>query len=162
MAFANTINGSDVTGTHLLTLFYRGAELPQSIFGDFLSIPATLTQLSPVSYIEANNILGPGADRGFGQLFGASAFNGGVDQYMNAFRRWNEYTFAVKDSLFGTVLAFTPIIDHQILVGRAKGGNLMDPPRGNYAAVQVQSQMTSGVLFPSSTLLSSRQRFLDQ
>ncbi|KIM38580.1 hypothetical protein M413DRAFT_447790 [Hebeloma cylindrosporum] len=162
MAFTSGINGSVVTGSHILTLFYRDAELPQSICGDFLSIPATYTQLSAVSYIEANNILGPGADRGFGQLFGASAFNGGVDQYMNAFRRWNEHTFAVKESLSGTVLAFTPIIDHQISVGRANGGNLMDPPGGNYAAVQVQSQMKSGVLFPSSTLLSSRQRFLDQ
>lgn len=162
MAFASTINGSNVTPTHILTLFYRGAELPQSIFGDFLSIPATFTQLSPVSYIEANNILGPGADRGFGQLFGASAFNGGVDQYMNAFRLWNEYTFAAKGSLSGTVLAFTPIIDHQTLIGRANGGNLMDPPRGNYAAVQVHSQTKSGVLIPSSTLLSTRQRLLDQ
>ena len=162
MVFTNAINGSDITGSHILTLFYRGAELPQSIFGEFLSIPATFTQLSPVSYIEANSILGPGADRGFGQLFGASAFNGGVDQYMNAFRQWNEYTLAVKDSLFGAVLAFTPIIDHQILVGRGNGGNLMDPPRGNYAAVQIQSQMTSGAFDPPSPLLSARQRLLDQ
>jgi len=162
MAFTNSINGSDVTPNHILTLFYRGAELPQSIFGDFLSIPAMFTQLSPVSYIEANNVLGPGADRGFGQLFGASAFNGGVDQYMNAFRHWNEYISTAKDSLSGTVLAFTPVTDHQTLVGRDKGGNLMDPPRGNYALVQVQSQMKSGVSSPSSTLLSSRQRFLDQ
>jgi len=162
MVFTNVINGSDVTASHILTLFYRGAELPQSIFGDFLSIPTTFAQLSPVSYIEANNILGPGADQGFGQLFGGSAFNGGVDQYMNALRQWNEYTFTVKDALSGTVLAFTPIIDHQILMGQANGGNLMDPPRGNYGHVHFHSQMEKGVFDPPSTLLSARQRLLDQ
>jgi len=162
MIFTNVINGSDVTASHILTLFYRGAELPQSIFGDFLSIPTTFTQLSPVSYIEANNVLGPGADQGFGQLFAGSAFNGGVDQYMNAFRQWNEYTLTAKEVLFGTVLAFTPILDHQILVGQANGGNLMDPPRGNYAHVHSQSQTEKGVFNPPTTLLSARQRLLDQ
>ena len=162
MIFTNVINGSDVIASHTLTLFYRGAELPQSIFGDFLSIPTTFTQLSPVSYIEANNVLGPGADHGFGQLFGGSAFNGGVDQYMNAFRQWNEYIFTGKDALSGTALAFTPILDHQILMGQANGGNLMDPPRGNYAQVHFLSQMEKGVFDPPSTLLSARQRLIDQ
>ena len=162
MVFTNAINGSDVTATHMLSLFYRGAELPQSIFGDFLSIPAIFTQLSPVSYIEADNVLGSGADKGFGQLFGASAFNGGVDQYMNALRQWNEYTFTAKDALSGTVLGFTPIMDHQILMGQASGGNLMDPPRGNYAHVHFQSQMKKGVLDPPSALLSARQRLINQ
>jgi len=157
MAFSNVINGSDINPTHILTLFYNGPSLPQSIFGDFLSIPAMVSQLSPVSYLEANNVLGAGADRGFGQLFGASAFNGTVDQYLNAFRMWNQYTSTIKGSLFGTVLAFTPILQSQILAGRARGSNIMDPPLGNYAAVQVQTQMQSGLTLISNLLQEARQ-----
>ncbi|KAF8960802.1 hypothetical protein BDZ97DRAFT_1921875 [Flammula alnicola] len=163
MAFTNSVNGSDVTSSHILTLFYRGSSLPTSVFGDFLSIPATFTQLGPVSYVDANNVLGSGANRGFGQLFGASAFKGGVvDQYMNAFKAWNEYTLAIQDALFATVLAFTPIIDAQILAGQANGGNLMDPPRGNYAAVQVQSQMLMGVPTIPSFVETARQTLFSQ
>ncbi|KAF8154432.1 hypothetical protein B0H34DRAFT_660706 [Crassisporium funariophilum] len=164
MAFTNSVNGSEVTGSHIVTLFYRGSELPKSIFGDFLSIPATFTQLSAVSYIEANNVLGAGADRGFGQLFGASAFNAtvGVSHYMDAFRRWNEVTSAMTDTLSATVLALTPILDSQILAGRAKGSNIMDPPRGNYAAVQVQSQMANGQFTLAPHIETARQLLLQQ
>ena len=146
MAFTNTLNGTEIVGSHILTLFYHGSSLPPSIFGEFLSIPSTFSELGPVSYIDANSILGSGATRGFGQLFGASAFQGGVvAQYANAFNAWTEYTQTIKTAVFGTVLAFIPIIDAQTLAGQANGGNLMDPPRGNYAAVQIQSQMAMGV-----------------
>jgi len=157
MAFSNTVNGSVISPSHILTLFYNGPSLPQSIFGDFLSIPASFTQLSPVSYVDANNVLGSGAGRGFGQLFGASAFNGGVDQYMNALQRWNEYTSTIQSSLSGAVLAFTPILRSQVLAGRARGSNIMDPPLENYAAVQVQSQMQSGLLSIPSQVEAARQ-----
>ncbi|KAH9476278.1 putative FAD-linked oxidoreductase [Psilocybe cubensis] len=157
MAFSSTINGTDIVPSHILTLFFRGSALPPAIFGEFLSIPSTFQQLSAVSYLEANNILGDGSDRGFGQLFGASVFNGTVDQYMNAFRAWSEYTASIKDSLFGTVLAFTPIQKSQILAGRARGSNIMDPPLENYAAVQIQTQTQSGLLRLSAEVDSARQ-----
>lgn len=163
MAFTNSVNGSEITPSHILTLFYHGSSLPTSIFGDFLSIPSTFSQIGPVSYIDANNILGAGADRGFGQLFGASAFKGGVvEQYPNAFRAWTEYTNSIQSALFATVLAFTPIIDAQILAGQANGGNLMDPPRGNYAAVQIQSQMLAGVPTLPSFVQTARNTLFSQ
>ncbi|KAF8180623.1 hypothetical protein BJ912DRAFT_980935 [Pholiota molesta] len=163
MAFTNTVNGSEITASHILTLFYHGSSLPTSIFGDFLSIPSTVSQLGPVSYVDANNILGAGADRGFGQLFGASAFKDGVvEQYANAFRSWNEYTETIQSALFGTVLAFTPIIDAQILAGRANGGNPMDPPRGNYAAVEILSQMSAGVPTLPSFVQTARNTLFSQ
>ncbi|CAA7257492.1 unnamed protein product [Cyclocybe aegerita] len=98
MVFGYTANGTEVTPIHLLSLFYHGSALPEPIFGDFLSIPATLTQLSPVSYVEANSLLGPGADRGFGHLFGASAFNNsvGVETYFTSFREFSDYTLKSK------------------------------------------------------------------
>ncbi|KAF8900716.1 hypothetical protein CPB84DRAFT_1680358 [Gymnopilus junonius] len=160
MAFSATINGTVISPSHILTLFYNGTSLPQNIFGDFLSIPSTFTQLGAMSYVEANSILGSGGTRGFGQLFGASAFNGSVDQYMNAFSQWNKYTSTISGALSGTVLAFTPIQKSQIQAGRARGSNIMDPPLTNYAAVQIQSQFAAGLLDISPAVEAARQTLL--
>src|SRR4051812_3432657 len=110
MVFSNVVNETAITPSHALTLFYHGSTLPQSIFGDFLSIPSTLSQLSALSWTEVNSILGDGADRGFGQLFGASVLSStaGIEPYLAAFRQWNQYTSDIKDSLTGDILAFTP------------------------------------------------------
>jgi len=162
MAFSNSINGTEITSSHILTLFYRGASLPPAIFGEFLEIPSTTKEISSLSYVDANNVLGAGADRGFGQLFGASAFNGTVDQYRNAFRRWNEYTETIKGSLFATVLAFTPIQKSQVKAGRMRGSNIMDPPLGSYAAVQIQTQMQSGLLTISDQVQAARQKLFQR
>ncbi|KAF9481751.1 FAD-binding domain-containing protein [Pholiota conissans] len=162
MAFTNSVNGSEINSSHILTLFYHGSSLP-NIFGDFLSIPSSFSQIGPVSYMDANSILGAGGDRGFGQLFGASAFKGGVvEQYANAFRAWTDYTNTIESALFATVLAFTPIIDAQTLAGRANGGNLMDPPRGNYAAVQIQTQMLAGVATVPTFVTTARNKLFSR
>ncbi|KDR71083.1 hypothetical protein GALMADRAFT_229731 [Galerina marginata CBS 339.88] len=141
----NTPNGTEIIAILQLTLIYHGTSLPPSIFGDFLSIPATSTQLSPLSYIDTNSLLGSGAARGFGQRFGASAFSGPVDQYLNAFRVFNQFTLAVQSTMFLTVLAFTPILQSQVLAGRARGSNIFDPPAQNYAAVQFAISTQPGI-----------------
>ena len=164
VGFSNTMNVSDFTASHFLVLFYRGPELPPKIFKDFLEIPAVFSQLSPMSYLEANNILGSGDNRGFGQLFLASALNStaGVGEYLNAFRYFNDYASRIKGSLYGTVLAFTPILDSQILAGRKNGGNVIDPPRGNYVAIQVQTQIASGLLTTPPIVQAARKLLLHQ
>ncbi|KAF8800052.1 FAD-binding domain-containing protein [Phlegmacium glaucopus] len=166
VGFANLVNASSgvVTTSHFSVLFYHGSELPSAIFQDFLSIPAEFGQLSPMSYLEANNVLGSGSNRGFGELFFASAFNSsaGVGEYMSAFRHVNDYVSSINKSVFGTVLAFTPILDSQILAGREKGGNVIDPPRGNYVAIQVQTQFPSGVLTLSPKVKAARKLLQDQ
>ena len=164
MVFANTVNGTAVTAGHILTLFYHGSSLPTSIFGDFISIPSTFQQLSPVSYIEAMGILGAGADRGFGQLFGASAISGsaGIGTYLETFRQWTEYVNQVKGSSSGVVLAFTPIPRSQIVAGRNKGGNIMDPPLENYAAVQVHTQTALGLQNLPDSVWTARKTLFKQ
>ncbi|KAF9524908.1 hypothetical protein CPB83DRAFT_860445 [Crepidotus variabilis] len=173
MAFSNVVNGpgprsvQDPTPAigpmHILTLFYHGTSLPSNIFGDFLAIPSVTKQLGAVSYIDAQNILGNGGDRGYGQLFGASVLQGGagLDQYQAAFRLWSNYTSTVRSNSYATVLAFTPIQVSQIQAGRDKGGNLMDPPLSNYAAVQIQTQMTKG-LKDSSGIQGPRQQLFKE
>lgn len=101
--------------------------------------------LGPASYAEVVNSLGSGADRGSGQLFGASAFGGDVTQYVNAFDHWTNYSTTFQESTNGTVLAFTPILNTQIRAGRRRGSNAIDPPLGGYAAVQMQTQFPAGV-----------------
>ncbi|KDR73986.1 hypothetical protein GALMADRAFT_269502 [Galerina marginata CBS 339.88] len=145
ISFVNTLNGTEILPIHLLTLLYHGTSLPPSIFGDFLSIPSLSGQTSPLSYIDTNNLIAGGGDRGFGQRFGASAFSGDVDQYTNALRVFNEFTVAVQSSMSLTVLAFTPILQSQILAGRARGSNIFDPPVRNYAAIEFQIQARAGL-----------------
>ncbi|KAF9044202.1 hypothetical protein BJ165DRAFT_1528763 [Panaeolus papilionaceus] len=164
MAFTATTNGTDITASHILTLFYHGASLPQHIFGDFLSIPSTFSQLSAVSYLEANSILGDGADRGFGQLFGGSAFKAdvGIDAYRKAFSDWSVLVETIRDSISGIVLAFTPILDSTILAGKLRGSNIIDPPRGNYVTLQLQTQFQASLLAQSPQVNAARQTFLSR
>ncbi|PPR04192.1 hypothetical protein CVT24_010740 [Panaeolus cyanescens] len=162
MAFTATTNDTDITASHILTLFYHGNSLPEHIFGDFLSIPSLFSQLSAVSYLEVNSILGDGADRGYGQLFGGSAFKAdvGIDAYRKAFADWNVLVETIRDSISGIVLAFTPIPDSAISVGKMRGSNIIDPPRGNYATLQVQTQFNAGITVQSPQVNAARQTFL--
>lgn len=145
-----------------MTIFYRGTELPPAIFGEFLAIPAIFSELVPLSYIEVASILGAGNERLHGQTFGASAFNGPASQYVDAFRKWNNYTQSVKDIINGTALAFTPIPHSQILAGRLRGGNAIAPPDGPYAAVQVQTQFPLGVTAISPVISAAHTLLLNQ
>ncbi|TFK32381.1 hypothetical protein BDQ12DRAFT_707669 [Crucibulum laeve] len=146
VVLANVVVDSVLTASHVVTMFYRGSTLPSSIFGEFLSIPSTVQLLGPKSYIEVASSLGDGADRGILSLFGASARKGGPEQFLDAFRHWTNYTIAVQGSVNTSIMAFTPILDTQIVASRASGGNVINPPRGSYAAIQLETQLSPGVL----------------
>ncbi|KAJ6591056.1 FAD-binding domain-containing protein [Mycena vulgaris] len=130
---------------YLVNLFYNGPELPPDIFGDFLSIPAMNSQLGPLSYFDVAGTLGLGDDRGFVQHFGASALVGDDELFLDAFNHWTDFSMAFNDSFNTTTLAFTPIPDSQIQAGRAKGGNIINPPSGGFAAVQIYETFNSGI-----------------
>nr|AGK29874.1 FAD-binding protein [Volvariella volvacea] len=156
------LNG-ELFPAHAITPIYRGPSLPTDVFGDFLSIPSVFQQVGPLDYSEVASILGAGADRGTGQLFGASAFTGdNVTRYHSAFTHWQNFTQTFKDELSGVVLAFTPVADSQILAGRARGGNVIDPPLGGYAAVQFHTQHLPGVTVVSPELELGRKLYLSQ
>ncbi|KAJ7815742.1 hypothetical protein B0H14DRAFT_2846589 [Mycena olivaceomarginata] len=142
----------------LAAMFYRGSELPAHIFGHFLSIPAAPCSpldptvcsppppLGPMSYLDVMATLGSGNERGFAQRYGASALDGAdEDAYLAAFERWSNFSAAFKDELSMTTLGFTPIPESQVQAGRAKGGNIIAPPRGGWAAVQLGKQFKAGV-----------------
>lgn len=137
--------GNALVPIYLVTPFYNGPELPTEIFGDFLSIPAVVSNLGPMSYFDVAGTLGLGGDRGYVRTFGASALVGDESLFLDAFNHWMNFTLAYKDNFNTTTLAFTPIPDSQIQAGRAKGGNIINPPSGGFAAVQIYEQFKAGI-----------------
>ncbi|KAJ7829978.1 hypothetical protein B0H14DRAFT_2808275 [Mycena olivaceomarginata] len=139
-------------------MFYRGSELPARIFGHFWSIPAVpcspfnSTVCSPppppgpMSYLDVMATQGTENQRGSVQHFGASALDGAdEDAYLAAFEHWSNFTATFKDEFALAGMAFTPIPESQVQAGRAKGGNVIAPPRGGWAAVQFGEEMKAGV-----------------
>ncbi|KAJ6588206.1 FAD-binding domain-containing protein [Mycena capillaripes] len=145
VSLINMVVGEDLVPIYLVTPFYNGPGLPAEIFGDFLSIPAVTSQLGPMSYFDVAGTLGLGNDRGYVQHFGASALVGDEALFLDAFNHWMNFTVAYKDNFNTTTLAFTPIPDSQIQAGRAKGGNIINPPSGGFSAVQISEQFKAGV-----------------
>lgn len=131
------------TPTLIANIFYDGPELPVSIFGEFLAIPSTARLLGPLSYFDISMTLPPGSERGNGQHFGASALKGEEDLFLDAFRHWKNFTSTFQPALDSSVLSFTPVLDPQLQVGRGRGGNVISPPNGGYAAVQISQQFPS-------------------
>ncbi|KAJ7684279.1 FAD-binding domain-containing protein [Mycena polygramma] len=130
---------------YIVDMFYHGSELPTDIFGDFLSIPAVTSQLGPMSYPEVLATLGPESDRGFVQHYGASALVGDEGLFLDAFNHWSNFTSAGFEDLNLTTLGITPITKSQIQAGRAKGGNIISPPDGPFAAIQLGESFKAGV-----------------
>ena len=157
-------NGTAIIPAHFIAAFYRGTSLPSSIFSSFLSIPATSQLLGPQSYTSMAAAIGNGNTTGSGQLFGASAFNGPSEQYMNAFKQFKNFSISsiATGKVLGTVLAFTPILESQIEAGRQRGGNAIDPPLGNYAAVQFFTEFVPGVTSVPPDIEIGRQAFFDK
>ncbi|KAJ7481539.1 FAD-binding domain-containing protein [Mycena latifolia] len=145
ISLINIIAEGELAPLYLVGAFYNGPELPADIFGDFLSIPAVTSQLGPLSYYDVAGSLGLGDDRGYVQHFGASALVGDDDLFLDAFNHWTNFTLAFKDNFNTTTLAFTPIPNSQIQAGRAKGGNIISPPSGGFAAVQIYQMFRSGI-----------------
>ncbi|KAF7343432.1 FAD-binding protein [Mycena venus] len=145
VSLINIVVGEDLVPFYLVTPFYNGPSLPDDIFGDFLSIPAVSSTLGPMSYFNVAGTLGLGNDRGYVQHFGASALLGDEDLFLDAFNHWMDFSVAYKDNFNTTTLAFTPVPNSQIQAGRAKGGNIINPPSGGFAAVQIYEQFKAGI-----------------
>ncbi|KAF7359040.1 FAD-binding protein [Mycena sanguinolenta] len=150
VALNNVIVGRELIPSYIAVMFYRGSELPMDIFGDFLAIPTISSSLSsplgPKSYVDVMATLGLESERGFVQRFGASALDGNeVDKFLDAFNHWTNFTMSFTDVFNLTTLAFTPIPESQVQAGRNKGGNIINPSRGGFAAVQLAEQFNAGI-----------------
>ncbi|KAJ7041895.1 FAD-binding domain-containing protein [Mycena alexandri] len=145
VTFTNVMADGQIFSLYNAFIFYNGPELPAAIFGDFISIPAVSSQLGPLSYLEVAGILGLENDRGYVHHFGASALVGDEALFLDAFNHWSNFSATFVDSFNETTLAFTPIPDSQIHAGRARGGNIISAPHGQFAAVQLDQQLRAGL-----------------
>ncbi|KAG6909194.1 hypothetical protein DXG01_001708 [Tephrocybe rancida] len=160
--FFNGFANNTISPLIVLNAFYNGNSLPQSVFGEFQSIPTVQTALSPLSYYDAANLIGdPGAATPLVELFGASVLEGSNDiqPYRNIYSLYNELCDNFKGELGGTTLSFTAVPNSQIVAGRARGGNAIDAPRGGFHMIQFSMSLPEGAQNTSPALEIARQNF---
>ncbi|THV04055.1 FAD-binding domain-containing protein [Dendrothele bispora CBS 962.96] len=146
------------------SFYYNGTELPDHIFGELLSIPTLSTSFGPLSWHDITFSLSePLPSNGHGQLFEGTALAGGEDDlYEDVVRHWVNFTKTFTPDFNTSVLAFTPIPLSQTLIGRERGGNVIDPPLVPYNSIHVQVTLPFGIPQISPEMEEGRQLFLKQ
>ena len=91
-----------------------------------------------------------------------SALTSNVDNYLNAFEQFTNFSQTFQDQFASSILAFTPVLDTQIMVSRGRGSNPMNPPLGGYNAVQFEVTFATGVRAVSPELEQGRQLWFER
>ncbi|KAJ7813946.1 FAD-binding domain-containing protein [Mycena olivaceomarginata] len=132
--FILLLNSDTVSpGAHSAYVFYKGKSLPQSIFGDFLSIPSTSQTLSPLSYYDISFLI-PGDTRGNGQQFGATSWVGDEETFLNGYNHFLNFTNTFSAQLASSFFIISPIPSFQWTASRS-GPNVIGSPGVSYAAI---------------------------
>ncbi|KAJ7590537.1 FAD-binding domain-containing protein [Mycena floridula] len=161
--FANIATNGTLTGLILANVFYNGTELPQEVYGELLNVTGVdKSMLGPISYFGVSNFLDDSTLPIQGQLFGGSAVGSDEQSYIDVFNHFMNFTSTFSTSIASTNLAFTPVLNPQILAGRARGGNAIDPPLGGYNAIQFQVSFPVGTTEVPPALEAGRQLFFQQ
>ncbi|KAK7045158.1 FAD-binding protein [Favolaschia claudopus] len=126
---------SDTTSAaaHNIYVFYKGTSLPPDIFGDFLAIPSTAQNLSPLSYYDISFLIA-GDARGNGEQFGASSWVGDEQLFANGYRDFVNYTNAFRTDVISSFLIVSPIPSVQWAASRS-GPNAIGNPGVSYATI---------------------------
>jgi len=138
----NTLNLTAVDA-NIIYLFYNGPSLPESIFGDFLSIPSTSQSLSPLSYFEISNLIA-GNTRGNGEQFGASSWVGDEATFLNGYSHLINFTRTFEADLIESVLIISPIPRSQWKASKS-GPNAIGDPGVAYATINFNLIYVPGV-----------------
>ncbi|KZP05729.1 hypothetical protein FIBSPDRAFT_940341 [Athelia psychrophila] len=138
--YSNTNSHAGDAGRHHC-LFYNGTQAQfNTVFAEFLAIPALVTFLSPLSCSDMGSILPPGDART--SAFGASALYPHNGLFQQAFA--NEIAYSI--------LAFTPAPQTQIDTGHANRGNAFAPRNGAFATVQLSQAFPFGATKLSASI----------
>ncbi|KAJ7159198.1 FAD-binding domain-containing protein [Mycena crocata] len=129
---------------NIIYLFYKGANLPSSIFGHFLSIPSTSQSLSPLSYYEISNLI-PGDARGNGNQFGASSWVGNEATFLTGYNHLINFTRTFEAELLASYMIISPIPRSQWTAYKARGANAIGDPGVAYAAINFNLIYPAGV-----------------
>ncbi|KAJ7463568.1 FAD-binding domain-containing protein [Mycena latifolia] len=140
----NTVNLTALDA-NVVYLFYKGAHLPKSIFGDFLSIPRTSQSLSALSSFDMSNLISGNA-RGNGQQFGASAWVGDKKTFLSGYNHLINFTRTFEPELLASYMVISPIPRSQwTAVPKARGPNAIGDPGVAYAAINFYLIYPAGV-----------------
>ncbi|KAJ7193115.1 FAD-binding domain-containing protein [Mycena pura] len=139
----NTVNLT-APDANVVYLFYNGASLPTSIFGEFLSIPSTSQTLSPLSYYDIS-FLRPGNGRGNGNQFGATAWVGAEASFLNGYNHLVNFTQTFESKLLMSTLSISPIPRSQWTATRSGPNAIGGDPGVNYAAINYHLVYPTGV-----------------
>ncbi|TCD60829.1 hypothetical protein EIP91_009432 [Steccherinum ochraceum] len=150
-------------------MFYNGtiAQFNRT-FAEFLSIPQSTSSLGPMSYIDIDNILASSTDEsGHLQLMAGTALEGkaageDIDSWLQTYDLWNNYSTTFADQLTFGVLAISPVPQPQILAGRQKGGNAMNPPLKGFANLMFQIALPIADSDLSDEMISAREDYLQR
>ncbi|KAJ7463605.1 FAD-binding domain-containing protein [Mycena latifolia] len=158
------MNAMDLTAldTHVVYLFYKGAHLPKSIFGDFLSIPSTSQSLSALSYFDMSNLI-PGNARGNGQQFGASAWVGDRKTFLSGYNHFINFTRTFESERLTSHMIISPIPRSQWTAApKARGANAIGDPGVSYATINFYLIYPAGVTMRPKNVNAGFQLLLSQ
>ncbi|KAJ7463581.1 FAD-binding domain-containing protein [Mycena latifolia] len=148
--------------THVVYLFYKGAHLPKSIFGDFLSIPSTSQSLSALSYFDMSNLI-PGNARGNGQQFGASAWVGDRKTFLSGYNHFIKFTRTFESERLTSHMIISPIPRSQWTAApKARGANAIGDPGVSYATINFYLIYPAGVTMRPKNVNAGFQLLLSQ
>ncbi|KAJ7467511.1 FAD-binding domain-containing protein [Mycena latifolia] len=157
----NTMNLTAL-GANTVYLFYNGASLPESIFGDFLSIPSTSQSLSALSYFDISNLIAGNA-RGNGQQFGASSWVGDEETFLSGYNHFINFTQTFETELLASTMVISPIPRSQWTAApMARGANAIGDPGVAYAAINFYLIYPAGVTTIPKDVNTGFQLFLSQ
>ncbi|KAJ7073927.1 FAD-binding domain-containing protein [Mycena amicta] len=160
MLIANTMDLTSPTA-NVVYMYYQGSSLPTSIFGTFLSLNATVTSLSAVSYVDMANTI-PGNARGNGQNFGAASFIGNEATFWKGFQLLSNFTAQYGDQLDACHLVVSVVPRSQWAASKARGPNAIGDPGVAYAAMNYYAIYPAGVLAPSPAVKAGFETLLSQ
>ncbi|KAJ7151920.1 FAD-binding domain-containing protein [Mycena crocata] len=143
MVVMNTKNLTDVAA-NIIYLFYKGAELPERIFGDFLAIPPTFQSLSPLSYFDISNMI-PGGDRGNGQQFGSSSWVGDEATFWEGYNHLANFTKRFDSDLFASLMVISPVPRSAWTARQSAGPKAFNDPGVAYASMNFNIVHSPGV-----------------
>jgi hypothetical protein len=151
-------------------LFYNGtAAAFNKTFAEFLSIPSTSSPVGPLSYLDiVKEVTFPD---GAGSEFAGSVLAGipagsnstALEAYVETYRLFNDFVATYGSSKLSlAILSFTPVLQSQIQLSYAKGGNVISPPKGTSGFNEVLFGVIyqPGVTEPLANVEKGRQHWM--
>ncbi|KAE9397561.1 FAD-binding domain-containing protein [Gymnopus androsaceus JB14] len=149
-----------------MQLLHRSTKLSQKCFpypSQQRRLDLSHTRRFPNEILDSVTIVGQ--TFGAGVLAGMSGSFTSSNPYIETLRLFNNFTttYASSGQISDVTLAFTPILDAQIRIGLARGGNAISPLLGDggFNAIQFAVSYSEGVIDIPTDIEQGREYFLE-